>query len=282
MFAFPAIPATGQNATVRVVLPAGYTLKYPSSNGGYIVPLTAKSNVTTLNFGLAPGTVIPPTITPTVVTGLVYGDANKSNTKDGSETGISGVTIFADTNGNGLLDSTEAKTTTTTTGAYTLSIPALGGAVFSATLRVVLPSGYTQQTPTTNYTVSVLAGATYTAKDFGLYKPAVTPPPPSNTASISGLAFNDANKNGVYDSGDSIASGKTVWLDLDDDGVKDANEASVVTDSAGKFTFKNLAAGKYHVRRVFPTGYLESTPARYITLTNGQVATDVRIGSKTK
>lgn len=79
-----------------------------------------------------------------------------------------------------------------------------------------------------------------------------------------------------------MGHGTSARLDGDDGGVKGANEASVVADSAGTFTFKNLAADKYPVRRVFPTGYLESTPARYVSLTNGQAATAVRIGSKAK
>ena len=109
-----------------------------------------------------------------------------------------------------------------------------------------------------------------------------TPPVPTNTASLSGIAFNDGNKNGKYDKGDSIAAGKTMWLDLDDDGVKDANEPSTVTDAQGRYTFKNLAARKYHVRRLLPTGFIESTAARYITLTTGQAATNVYVGSKLK
>ena len=106
--------------------------------------------------------------------------------------------------------------------------------------------------------------------------------PPMNNASISGVAFNDANRNGVYDKGDSLAVGKTVWLDLDNDGVKDANEPSAVTDMQGRYTFKNLAAREYRVRRVFSAGYIESTPARSITLTAGQAAANVYIGSKLK
>ncbi|MDB5326746.1 MAG: Carbohydrate binding family 6 [Phycisphaerales bacterium] len=101
-----------------------------------------------------------------------------------------------------------------------------------------------------------------------------------NTASLSGIAFNDANRNGKYDKGDSLAAGKTLWLDLDDDGIKDSNEPSAVTDADGRYTFKNLSAGTYRVRRLFPAGYIESTPAAYITLTVGQAVGDVRLGSK--
>ncbi|MDB5324794.1 MAG: hypothetical protein JWM57_363 [Phycisphaerales bacterium] len=109
-----------------------------------------------------------------------------------------------------------------------------------------------------------------------------TPPAPKKTANLGGIAFNDSNKNGKYDKSDSIAAGKTIWLDLDDDGVKDANEPSTVTDAQGRYTFKNLAAGKYHVRRLLPAGFVESTAARYITLANGQAAANVYVGSRLK
>ncbi|HEX8324023.1 MAG TPA: ELWxxDGT repeat protein [Tepidisphaeraceae bacterium] len=105
---------------------------------------------------------------------------------------------------------------------------------------------------------------------------------PPATASLSGVAFNDTNRNGRFDAGETVAAGKTVWLDLDDDGLQDRNEASAVTDSRGRFGFKNLAAGKYHVRRAVPAGYVESTPARYITLGRGQSVGDIRIGSRAK
>ena len=112
--------------------------------------------------------------------------------------------------------------------------------------------------------------------------PATPTPPAKNTASLSGIAFNDSNKNGKYDKSDTLAAGKTVWLDLDNDGVRDANEPTVVTDAKGKYTFKHLAAGTYRVRRLVSRGYVESTPIRYLTLSTGQALTNVAIGSKMK
>ena len=119
----------------------------------------------------------------------------------------------------------------------------------------------------------------------GAAVPVVVPPPPASAvakkiASISGVAFNDSNRNGKYDKGDSVAAGKTIWLDLDNDGVKDGNEPGAVTDAHGRYTFKKLAAGKYHVRRLFAAGYSESTPVRSITLATGQAASNVYVGSQ--
>ena len=61
-------------------------------------------------------------------------------------------------------------------------------------------------------------------------------------------------------------AGVTIYLDLNDNGIKDANEPSTVTaadnpatkdiDEAGSYTFTGLAAGKYTVREVVPNGYV--------------------------
>jgi Mg-chelatase subunit ChlD len=61
-------------------------------------------------------------------------------------------------------------------------------------------------------------------------------------------------------------AGVTIYLDLNDNGIKDANEPSTVTaadnpatknvDEAGSYTFTGLAAGKYVVREVVPSGYV--------------------------
>ncbi|MDB5325413.1 MAG: hypothetical protein JWM57_982 [Phycisphaerales bacterium] len=134
-----------------------------------------------------------------------------------------------------------------------------------------------------NFGQSVSAVPIAATPTGGATVPVVTPPPASTkTAGLSGFTFNDNNRNGNYGKGDTLAAGKILWLDLDDDGVKDTNEPSTVSDAQGRFAFKNLAAGQYHVRRVFPAGYLESTPARYVALAAGRTVANVYVGSTFK
>lgn len=133
--------------------------------------------------------------------------------------------------------------------------------------------------------VRLLTSAHKNAGPLELYEFAVlgnvtTATSPATTGRISGYAFNDSNTNARYDTGDTLAAGKTIWLDLDNDGVKDANEPSTLTSTSGAFTFTNLAAGTYRVRRLFPAGYVESTPPRTIALSAGQTVTNVAIGSR--
>jgi hypothetical protein len=73
--------------------------------------------------------------------------------------------------------------------------------------------------------------------------------------------------------------GKTVFLDSNNNGRLDSGEKSTVTDKNGNFSFTGLAAGTYHVRRVFPSGYTYSTSLVDVVLASGQVFANVAIGS---
>ncbi|HYO09173.1 MAG TPA: SdrD B-like domain-containing protein, partial [Tepidisphaeraceae bacterium] len=88
--------------------------------------------------------------------------------------------------------------------------------------------------------------------------------------SISGKAFKDADKDGVYDSGEAGLGGATLFLDKDKDGVKDLGEPTATADSLGNYKFSNLAAGSYRVREVAPAGQKVTAPASgYYDLTVG-------------
>ena len=51
------------------------------------------------------------------------------------------------------------------------------------------------------------------------------PPPPPGGGTISGVVWNDTNGNGARDTGELPLAGQRVFLDLDDDGVRDASTA---------------------------------------------------------
>jgi glucose/arabinose dehydrogenase len=117
-------------------------------------------------------------------------------------------------------------------------------------------------------------------KNFTFTNGQLPPPPPPQLGSLAGFCFNDTNVNGAYDAGETKTGGKTVFLDGNNNGKLDAGERSMVTDAGGNFSFANLLAGTYHVRRVFPSGYTYSTAAIDITLGDGQIVTNLAIGSK--
>jgi hypothetical protein len=84
---------------------------------------------------------------------------------------------------------------------------------------------------------------------------------PVSTGSITGSVFNDANNNGIKDSGELGIAGWTVFLDLQHDGKLDLGDPSTTTDSNGNFTFSNLAPGRYDIAEQLQPGYVQSTPA---------------------
>lgn len=106
-----------------------------------------------------------------------------------------------------------------------------------------------------------------------------TPPPTpggGGTGSINAYVVNDKNANGKWDSGETGLAGRTVWLDLDNDGVIDTNETQLVTTANGKFTFTGLSAGTYRIRQVVPAGWrqvsLAGQTALVITLKDAQAS----------
>ncbi|MGA2030752.1 MAG: lectin like domain-containing protein [Thermoguttaceae bacterium] len=64
---------------------------------------------------------------------------------------------------------------------------------------------------------------------------------------IQGTIWNDANANGTWDSGETAASGATVYLDLNHNGLRDPGEPSTTTDANGSYTFTGLRDGNYVV-----------------------------------
>jgi uncharacterized protein (DUF2141 family) len=100
--------------------------------------------------------------------------------------------------------------------------------------------------------------------------------PTSTKGSIAGNVFNDLNGNYAKGAGENGLAGRTVWLDTDNDGVKDAAEVATTTDAQGNYKFENLNAGTYNVRVLAPAGQRITAPGsvgkHVVTLLNGQAA----------
>ena len=74
-------------------------------------------------------------------------------------------------------------------------------------------------------------------------------------ARIAGTAFHDINADGVRQAYDPVVSGRTVYLDLNNNGVLDGGEPSRVTDAAGRFDFGLITSGTYSLREQIYGGY---------------------------
>jgi uncharacterized delta-60 repeat protein len=252
---------------IRRVFPAGYGY----STAPIDVTLGAGQDLANLAIGSKPITAPPPQ-TGTLV-GFTFDDNNLNGQFDAGDGKTSGKTVFLDTNNNNLLDSGEQSMVTDINGDFRFANLPAG----TYHVRRVFPDGWTYSTTAIDLTLS--AGQTITNLAIGS-RQGTTAPPPTPT-SISGFTFDDTDVDGVYDVGDeNKTSGKTVFLDANNNGHLDSGERSVVTDQSGSFTFNNLSAGTYHVRRVFPSGWTYSTAPIDITLSNGESAAGLAIGSK--
>lgn len=89
-------------------------------------------------------------------------------------------------------------------------------------------------------------------------------------AATNGLSLQNAGSNLSTTSGNNSSTsttevepglgGVTVYLDLNNNGAHDGNEASVVTDASGHFRFSNVAPGSYVVRAIALTDFDFTTP----------------------
>src|SRR6185503_9560579 len=101
---------------------------------------------------------------PASISGNVFEDADADGVaKETGESGLSGRTVYIDSNSNSAFDAGEPSATTAANGDYTLASVSPG----TYTIRRVLPAGWTCSFPSPcSYSVTV-AGANVTGKDFG-------------------------------------------------------------------------------------------------------------------
>ena len=187
--------------------------------------------------------------------GLVFDDTDADGVRQTGEPGLVGAIVYVDADNDGSRDPDELFTTTTaqSNGAYRLIL-----ATGRHTLRVELPASYgTTAPPGGARVVDVAADSEVFAQDFG-----------AASTAVRGFVYHDLDGDGVHDpggfapnSGEPGVAGRTVWVDLDRDAVRDVgDEPTVTTDQFGRFSF-SLAPGTYQVREVLPAGWVQTSPA---------------------
>ena len=79
-------------------------------------------------------------------------------------------------------------------------------------------------------------------------------------SSISGVKWNDLNKNGLIDSGEPGLPGWTIYVDSNQNSKRDAGEPSATTAANGSYTISGLLSGNYVVREVPQVGWTQTAP----------------------
>lgn len=107
------------------------------------------------------------------------------------------------------------------------------------------------------------------------------------TASISGTFFNDLDNDGVKDANEKPLVGWTAFVDSNNDGVYTPGEMSAVTNSSGKYTITGLTPGTYRIREVRLNGWNRTKPGGAypagfydVTLAVGQAVFGKDFGNK--
>ncbi|HEY4759222.1 MAG TPA: SdrD B-like domain-containing protein, partial [Thermoguttaceae bacterium] len=185
------------------------------------------------------------------ISGFVYHDANNDGVFDPSETGISGVTVML-LNGDGT--PTGLITVTDFNGIYKFDDLYPG----TYSLAEEQPAGYFDGLDT----AGTAGGAALNPGDFIGDIPLAGGVKAKNynfgemlPASISGRVHADLDQNCLYDLGEPLLAGVTIYL-LDAEG----NHIVVTqTDENGEYFFTELLPGVYGVEEIQPAGYFEGS-----------------------
>jgi hypothetical protein len=160
------------------------------------------------------------------------------------ETGIAGVTVCIDSNGNGSCADEPAanKDTTDANGNYLFLVPP---GTYTITYDPTTTGGLTEATTPTSVALTVIAGEDRLDVDFGV----------DNTGKIGDRVWKDLDGGGDQDAGEPGLGGVTVNLY---DGTGTTLLATTVTDGTGFYQFVGLPDGSYVVRvdpTTVPAGY---------------------------
>lgn len=236
-------PQGGTTYTITETQPAGY-IDGRHTPGNAATPGSASmANVIdgiAIDAGQAATGYLFGELANAVISGTVYLDRNDNGDQDGGEAGIPGVTVVIEGAGpDGVFgtgdDLPPVTLTTDANGGYSY-----GGAVTGQNYRIVetQPTGLAdgQENTSNRITLTNLPAAGSSGNDFG-----------ELAASLSGSVWLDADNNGVRDAGENGIAGVSVSLPA---GTLDAlgnPVATAVTDANGDYRFGDLLAGTYAV-----------------------------------
>ena len=240
-----AVPAGDRD--IRQALPAGWQQSEPGRAQGPTADYPGQQvtvvagGVTGASFG---------SFRPASVSGEVYNDRNGDGVRGPGEEGVGGFTVYSDDNGNNARDGTDRAALTDNNGRYVFA----GLSPGTELNLLIAPRAGWIDTNARRFQYTVTSGSDFVGRDnFAVTQKSI----------IVGRVFGDDNRNGEFDApAERGIAGRTVWLDLDENGTLDAGEPSAVTESGfGFWRIGGLSAGTYLVRTLPPTG-LVATPLK--------------------
>src|SRR5205085_5421717 len=173
-------------------------------------------------------------------------------TRDAGEPVRSGWTVYVDYDNSGTRGAGEPSAVTDGSGNYTVDHVRLG----TFHVREESQSGWTCSAPAgCSHVVTFAAGTSATGKDFGAWQ----------QGSVSGTVFNDSNRNGGRDGGESGLGGWSVFVDYNGNGAPDSGEPTAVTAGDGTYTINGVNPGNWTVLEELQGDYVCTgpTPCRH-------------------
>lgn len=269
-FVFQSVPLGTYDVVVE--LPSRWN-PTPGATVVDSVVVTGGDVTTTKDFSLF-------TVLDGAIRGLVWNDSNRNGVRDfHTLTGafvdpvLPGWTVFVDLNRDSVRDPAEPVATTGADGRY--FFPDLQVGTYD--VREIVPPGW-EVAPTFSEVVSVVvnSGQTSVAPDFVNFDSLASAP-----GSIAGEVWDDRNGNGIREAGDTGLSGRTVYIDVNLNGMLDAGEPETVTGATGAYAFSGVSPGSITIRAVAQAGWTPTTPvtnSRTVTLRGGQNLTGILFG----
>jgi hypothetical protein len=216
-----------------------------------------------------PPIIIPPTMG--TVAGTKFSDSNGNGVRDPGEVGIGGFRIYADVNNNGVFNPGEPTAVSNATGFYQFTVP-LG----TYNIREVQQANWTQTFPAAGFYNVTLATDGQVIADLDFGNKAVP-------GSVSGIVFEDFNKNGRLDPGEVGLGTAFIYADLNNNGVFEATEPNTTSAvGSGAWVLDNLDPRTYVIRQIPPAGYDQTFPSnnapQVVAVSPAQNITNVNFG----
>ncbi|GIX01060.1 MAG: hypothetical protein KatS3mg111_4392 [Pirellulaceae bacterium] len=96
-------------------------------------------------------------------------------------------------------------------------------------------------------------------------------------ATIAGGVAVDTNGNHVHDAADLPVASALVWQDANRNGQFDAGESFAFTDANGEYLLENVAPGESWIRVRLPLGMVQTFPYEHVTMQYDEVADSYRL-----
>ena len=204
------------------------------------------------------------------LSGIVFDDIDGDGAQDDGESGLAGVIVYLELDGDEGLTAGDRDTTTDGDGQY--GFDGLEPGAYTAIVINPDPEARRLTVPADGQRdADVVSGRDTDQVDFGI----------AAFAGIAGTKFEDVNGNGAFDAEEPRLEGWTIYVDLNDDGELDEGEPVSVTNSAGVFSFGKLVPGSYILREVLKEGWGRSVPEDQleVSIASGHTVSDLEFGN---